>query len=520
MKRPLVSLALAICVFTAVPFITTAGAYQFARKSHHVVSGQASTDCTDVHFITRGEASKLPEPYGFSVVDPKPSQKLAAKLAMSALPELLCKAVEGIAFVDTMLPKGAKAMVSSKAPDLVIVCAKPGFASESDLNVKFTSFTSMPTSPANRMTPEERSKAKLAADLRAWSRTIQAITHESGHNATYLIDSITDAHTVKDVWDPDAVAAAKEAIQRTRIKAGLAEEWGKLNGRFEEVDLAGDYDGSRLQDASAPAPKGFMTVYAGHDVLEDIAETESWMSFKLFQENFTLGDITTLDLGVYPDLKPQFEYRTACEDLQKANSQGIPGGLAAIYTKMNFIVDLGFATQEAFDHCIGNGKVGLKRLQRGTGLGFQVFDGENWNIINEYDKQVTYVREADKIKIGARNVIKKNGKEYPAILGLEIAIDPGSMPRGVYKISKCNKFPLYVTDRVRPASDAMFTLDVAGVRSNSFCAYNALVLVSRATRRRMEGAVVLQKLVKFSAPPVPEKPKYPVQYTFVLRSSR
>jgi hypothetical protein len=341
--------------------------------------------------------------------------------------------------------------------------------------------------------------------------------HEAGHNATYLLDSVTEDSQIPDVWDSGAVAAANAAIERTRLKGGFQKEWERLNEGFEDEDLSSEYDESRLQDPKVAPPKGFMSYYGGHSVEEDIAEVESWLAFLPFYENFKLSDISTLDIGYFPDLQPAFELKTACEKLSATRGVGIPGDLASVYTKANLLVDLGMVKEEDMKACIGQGTVGLKRVDRGSGKGFQVFDGNDWSILNEYDQGLTMLRKEDSVKILAKNVITRDGKEYPAILELILRIENDGYPRGLYAIKKCEAFLYSALRMLIPDSDAAFSLYVEGVRSNSFCAFTALVLVSRARRGLIEGAVVLQRLVKFSVPPVPEKPEPPIQYTFVVK---
>lgn len=465
-----------------------------------------AASCQDVKILTRGQGSLLPKQYRSAIVEAGPNQKLVAALAMSRLTDLGCKAVEGIAFVNVILPQGAKALVNSKTPDLIIVSAARGFASETDLDVKFTVFTGENSA--------ERARNKLAADLRIWPETVQAIMHEAGHNVTYLIDSVTEGSTVEKAWEPGATAAAKEAVQRTRLKGGFLKEWKRVNEGFQDNGLGGEYDASRLQDSSLEPPNGFFTNYAGKNAEEDIAETASWIAFLPFQENLRLVDISTLDLGYYPDLRLAFPSKTACESLRATDKVGIAGNLAAVYTKAYFLVDLGIVRESDLESCIGNGKIGLKRT--GSAPGFEVYRDTNWKIINEYRQGLSMIRRDDSIWIGAKNVITKNGKTHPAILELVIRIEDDGYPRGLYKINRCAGFLPSSLQKLVPDADAAFHLTVQGVKSNSFCAFTALVLVTRAKVGILEGAVVLQRLVKFSFPPVQEKPEPPVQYTFLV----
>ncbi|REJ78801.1 MAG: hypothetical protein DWQ47_04990 [Acidobacteria bacterium] len=432
---------------------------------------------------------------------------MVVRLALERLPEFTCKAVEGIAFVARPLPKAAKALVNSTTPDLIIVSAAQGFASEEDLDVKFTVFEGENS--------EQRAKDKLAADLRVWPETIQAIVHEAAHCATYLIDSVTEGTTQRQAWEAGAVAAAREIVESTRLKGGLLKEWNRVNESFEDADLGGEYDETRLQDSSIEPPGGFFTNYGGHSPEEDIAETASWLAFLPFHKEFKLADIETLDIGFYPDLRPAYPSNTACEQLSATDTVTIPGGLAAVFTKMNFLVDLGLVTEDDFRSCIGTGKIGLQRA--GSETGFEVFGGADRRIINEYKTGFTMLRKEDSVWIAGKNSITREGKEYPAILELSLRIEDDGYPRGLYEIVACKAFLNPTVERLLPDADASMHLWVQGVPSNSFCAFTALVLVTRARRGLLEGAVVLQRLIKLSVPPVPEKPDPPVIYTFVVR---
>lgn len=496
-------LSIPILVLLILPHMADSGTG--GRDSHP--ENARSGACGNVAFIGRGQSSRLPDQYQAAVVDPGPHQQYLARLAMSQLPEITCQAVEGIAFVARPLTQGAKALVNSTTPDLIIVSAAPGFASEEELNVKFTVLAGENS--------EQRARDKLAADLRVWPETIQAIMHEAGHNVSYLIDSVTEGTSVRQAWEPGAVAAAREAVDRTRLSGGLLKEWARLNEGFADADLGLEYDESRLQDSTVEPPTGFFTNYGGNSAGEDIAEMSSWLAFIPFHKQFTLGDIETLDIGFYPEIQPALPYKTACEKLSATTGDGIPGDLAAVYTKANFLVDLGVAKEEDLKACIGDGTIGLKRT--GNDAGFEVFRGSDWNIINEYKGGLTMLRKPESVWIAAKNSITKNGKEYPAILELSIRIEDDGYPRGLYRIRACKAFFNPTVESLLPDADVALHLWVQGVPSNSFCAFTALVLVSRARKGLLEGAIVLQRLIKLSVPPVPEKPEPPIQYTFVVK---
>lgn len=450
-----------------------------------------SASCPHVRVLTAHEASEVEDQFRPAIVSPGPNQMLALQSALDLLPPLACQAIRRVVFLNAVLPEAPEAIawVGKSRPDLINISAVPGTASEERLTLDLSDLPNMDA---------EHNRQRKAAMVKVWPEVIHSVFHEAFHCATYLLEAAKgDSGTANGPWPPAAVAEARTALTRTETTGGFVQEWIRLNREFYETGLEEAYDSSRTGRKAAP-PEGFMTYYGGHSPGEDIAETASWpAAMPLFDAAYG---------GVKPDLS---DWKYACPKLAEYQGKGIPGEFAALYTKLQFLVDVGLMTEEAMSNCIGSGTMGLERNP--GEVGFQFFEYQTWKPLTAYRVDVQSRRTADHLWLSGWGTLHHKGKSYKTLIELQFAVDEGSLPRGVYTITKCNDFApaskLY-------ASPVLFRRRIPDNPSQSICAYDAIALVSRATTKVIEGSVFVRKVWKFSKPPVPEVSGFPVHVVF------
>jgi len=369
----------------------------------------------------------------------------------------------------------------------------PGGASEARLTLDLSDIPSM---------SEERNAARKASMVKIWPEVVHSIIHEAYHSATHLIDSFSpDAGELADGhgWPSDARSAARPYVEKTRVQGGFRTEWSRLNEEFEADDLSGDYESGRVGREQQP-PRGFMTIYGGKSPGEDIAEAASWA--------VVLPILEQPVEGVIPDVS---DWKYACTDMQGHTEGGIPPNFVALYTKLNFLRDIGFITDQALEKCAGS-----IRLEDADGAnGFHYFSYSDRTLLTSYTTDFSIQREADAFLISAWGNLNVQSGAKPAVTQLKIWVEDPALPRGYYSIGQCNDFvPRVAASLVAPA---MFRRDVMDTRAQSICAYEARVLVTSATTDRIEGSAIIIKAWKFSAPPVPEVAGMPVRVVFTYK---
>lgn len=451
-----------------------------------------SAKCPHVRILTRSDRELAEPPYDTSIIEPQENQRKALGIALDALPPVVCQSVRMVVFVNATLASSPEALawVGRSRPGLITVSAVAGGASEARLTLDMSDIPGM---------SEENNEARKASMAKVWPEVIHSIIHEAYHNATHLIDSFSP-HAFEPVegheWPAQAKAAARPYVEKTRVQGGFNAEWARVNEAFEDAELSGDYDRSRVGREAQP-PRGFMTIYGGHSPGEDIAEAASWA--------IALPILKTPIQGVMPDVS---EWKFACTDMKSHSGGGIPPQFVALYTKLNFLRDVGFITEEALEDCAGS--IGLGDTDGANG--FHYFSYENRSPLTSYTTDFTIQRDEDTFFIGAWGNLKMQDQSKPALTSLKFWVPRPALPRGYYEINQCNDFlPNFAASLVAPA---MFRRDVMDVRSQSICAREARVLVLSATTDQVLGSAVVLNAWKFSAPPVPETGGMPVRVVF------
>ena len=454
-----------------------------------------SSQCPHVKVLTRGQNALVEEPYRHKIKNPGPNQREALKAALDALPPVVCQSVQMVVFLDDTLASAPEALawVGKSRPSLINISAVPGGASEERLDLDLSDIPGM---------DEEENQKRKESMVKIWPEVIHSIIHEAYHCATHLLDSFSpDAVEPRDGhgWPASAKQVARPLAEKARVIKGFRSEWERVNREFADLEFGSTYENSRVGRKEEP-PKGFMTIYGGKSAGEDIAEAASWAVAKPILESTYAG--------VRPDVS---EWKNACTKMRAHQGDGIPPQYAALYTKLSFLRDVGFITEEILESCAGS--IALKGTEGGDG--FHYFNYDTGEPFTSYKTDFQVQRKPDTLNISAWGHLKLPDKSLPAVTELEFWVEDPALPRGIYAIDRCNDYIPFGT--LPFASSVKFRRDVVDNRSQSICAYKAKVLVTSATVDRIEGAAVLQKVWKFSAPPVPEVAGFPVRVVFTYK---
>lgn len=190
-----------------------------------------------------------------------------------------------------------------------------------------------------------------------------SVIHEAAHTAHNLINSRHDSVNYVGDWAPSEVSTMFAAVKKMRLKAGLDPAWMQLHNSFlllawaePHLKLPGttqqkiDEEMNAIKDLPHDqiTERGFISVYGAKDVNEDFAETVTHpITRKLFEDSnieYGLG-AKRGDLG--------------CKTLNERPPGRVNHRVAALYTKLSMVRDMGMITQEQFDDCVG--PVGLAR---------------------------------------------------------------------------------------------------------------------------------------------------------------
>lgn len=476
-------------------FLLVALIFWVSLSSDELAAAPVSSQCPHVRILTHDDRALVEPPYDAVIITPQARQKKALAEALDSLSPLVCQSVQMVVFLNATLASAPEALawVGKSRPSLINISAVQGGASEARLTFDLSDVPAMSA---------EQNAARKASMVKVWPEVVHSIIHEAYHSATHLVDSFSpDAEdiTPEHNWPAEAREFAEPYVEKARVKGGFRTEWARVNDQFENENMSGAYDKARVGRSEAP-PMGFMTIYAGKSPGEDIAETASWA--------VALPILNASVEGVIPNLSG---WQIACTEMQAYDGQNIPSKFAALYTKLNFLRDVGFITNESLQACVGP-----VRLEGADGNnGFHYFSYQSGAPLTSYTTDFSIQREPDALHISAWGNLQLQNASKPAITKLQIWVDDPALPRGIYAIGQCNDFvPRIAASIVAPA---MFRRDVIDSRSQSICAYKALVIVTSATTDQIKGVAILQKAWKFSAPPVPEVAGFPVRVVFVFR---
>lgn len=468
---------------------------------------------------------------------PGPYQLEVVKIALNFVPPLLCKAVGRVVFVTNP----AEEAIAYTKTVAAINRGRPA-------DLIYFNNAAMPENllaPAPVVIDGQEEDANIVNQLNA----IYAVIHEATHVADHMLDS---QRTAEGGWfdesapDPakfpdEGLEVAAETVSRNLLYKGFRREWVRMHDAFVAAGMAREYygkeggqdlkavdklefqrnlqgaiiydeDGNPVQAPAKdrygrpakvqPAPielsaAGFMTHYGGTMPAEDIAEFTAAVLMRQYLDEIGAS-------GVLPEYDVTANDH-ACGHLQAAETPSISPQQAALYSKLGFLRSVGFITQSAYKHCVGQLAI------RGDGEGFYTFrSGQQSRHYGGDPKHGMGRRQDDGpiyYTLTAEGTAGASGEEVPVRVELMINVSPPeglvneflgrssyadlehrdvSFPRGVY----------FVGDRhggkhrllIRKTSDGGVLMDVS----------QGAMLVGRGSSELVEGSVFVQRRYNFA----------------------
>jgi hypothetical protein len=413
------------------------------------------------------------------LIKPGPWQIATAQGALARMTPLLCQSIARIAFGRVPSePTKEGAVNSAGAGDMMLINVSAKGYSESELK-------------------------ELRSNRLFMQRTI---THEAGHTAETLLTSEgARAGNYGGAWGLPPRTLVGKTIGRVRLEKGLKDEWLRMHESFVDQGWAASYPsgkgGVKERDNWSPkqvAHGGFMSQYGSKAWWDDIAE---FVAHSYVAPELTAG---IRGAGRPEDLRQDF----ACREMQSHDEKNVPARLAAAYTKLLFLKDLGLVTQQDVTACTGP-NLGLSTPEPG----FQFWQGT---------MRLRSFRNGLKAgigtKAGGKKVFTMSGEgeanfgdsPYPARIDLQLdlggrfdTLDEVSWPRGVYQLGL--------------TGDNNLRLRLDGAKAGNFDAMRGFVLVSESSNERISGSIFLTQAFRLHAPlPVPQVFDPPLTIRFLI----
>lgn len=435
--------------------------------------------CSHVMLIYGEEERELAEglPFEESVrlVAPGPTQRALIYAALGLTTPLLCQGIGRIAL--GALPPSSKrtgAVQQAGAGDMILLNTGAGYG-EDDL-IRNQTF--------NRL------------------RMAKSLLHEAAHTAEALLNSESSLRErgFSGNWEPEPRALAGQTVQNVRLRKGLRMEWLRVHASFQDVGWAhghqsgqGDLDAVKLWSANQTAEAGFMSWYGATSLEEDIAEIVAWPY------------MTDLFFGVEGEERQDL----ACQEMRRYRDKNIPSRLAAVYTKLMFVRDLGLVMPEDAERCTGR-DIGLPPM---SAQGFEIWQGnmQLTSFSGDVSAGLGTLPTGNRVlQMSATGEAEFGAKRYPATLRLQLdlqgsgePLDNVSWPRGVYRLG-------------RAGGNSSLGLALEGNMAGSFDALEGYALVVEASTRQIAGSIFLTKVMEYSAPPTPEVYDPPLIIRFLV----
>lgn len=413
---------------------------------------------------------------------PGPYQLASTQAALARLTPLLCQSIGRIAF--------------AYVPDVGNILAAVNSVGAGDtLMINISTLLS-----------EEELETKLSRRL-----MLQAtIAHEAGHAAETLLtveSSGNDrllARNYSGAWGFPARTLANKTIENVRLEVGMEAEWRRIHSSFVAVNWAKDYGAFPSERGDPPAwnpvdiaNAGFISQYASSNWAEDIADTVAHAYYSR-----TVGD--AYEANGVGHLRGDF----GCIEMNAYQEKNLPSRLSALYTKLQFLKDLGLVYPEGVRECTGE-NLGVPRDEPG----FHVWqDGaRKRSFQNQLAAHIgTKESGVPVFEMEGTGQAGFGDKTYPAKVKLRLDLgnrfqgfDKVSWPRGVYELGL--------------TGDNNFTIRLDGAKAGNFNAMDGFVLVAESSAKRIAGSVVLQRVFRLSAPlPVPERYDPPLVVRFSM----
>ncbi|MGK2924141.1 MAG: hypothetical protein ACSLE2_00825 [Lysobacterales bacterium] len=438
--------------------------FHFSFVAPAMAQGVINTSsCSHVHILSAGDFSLVENPLGVEeLVTPQHYQLVNILEALGRMTPLLCQSISTLAFGD--FGSSTLGMVNTLLLGDIMM-------------VNSAAYTETMLTPGNANEPFR------SMDLQ------QTILHEAGHAAEALLNSEgldLDTFINNGGWSPIARVMANEVIKQVRLKAGFGDEWSRVHDSFVDQGWATDYyDLASVWGLNQRqvTRSGFMSPYGSSNHADDIAEAIGW----------------TYMGRHYPAKGVAASRRDfGCMEMAAHGDKSIPAHLAAIYTKLHFLRDVGLIASEDVSHCKGSG-IGIPI----TVEGFESWEGgvkkHTYSSGVEAGIGTKSLTRAKVFTMKAEGVVGFGETSYPAKfelhLDLESTLTPIEFvpwPRGVYQLGasfwEANKFTL----RAEDAASANWDAD------------QGFVLVTEASSDRIVGSIFLTRVLRVSTPsPLP-----------------
>ena len=438
--------------------------------------------------------SPLPsgETVTIELVQPGPTQLAVLQAALNRMTPLHCHAIGRVAFgrVPSMPELGGAVQGGSSDLILINVAARDGTTGRSHYE-----------------------EENLARDAIGRARMMRTILHEAGHATEHLLNATAStSDAFGGFWDPSSRTLASETIARVRLDKGLAIEWQRVHESFVSLGWARAYpcvpgrpcdtDGAAFRSgtdwgAHETTEAGVMSRYGGTSYWDDIADMVSW----------PIAAPVFADAGL-PN-GPRNKEDFACQELGATSGDEVPSRVAAVYTKLKFLQDLGLVHTDDVDACIG---AGVRLPIDAPGFDFwqddvlrrSFRDGLGGTILH-------YTDDRNAFEARGAGAASFDGTEYPATIRVELQLGPGplelaSYPRGVYVLG---------------AGGNVFELRMPDAPAGNFDVTEGFALVAEASASHIAGSLHITEGFRLDAPvPVPQVFDPPLIIRFMIGSSR
>lgn len=400
------------------------------------------------------------------LMDARPNQLDALGEALDMVPEVLCNAVQKVAFI-------------YRAPEEDKTTVVDAWTKSNDRqNLVYLNTWDELYWNQNKInkTPSFRAAA------------IQRMIHETTHSAIRMIqsqqkaspDGLLQQRAEASLWPASAQQLASDIIKKNRLDVGLLREWQRMHDAFVSADMSSPYWGEEWPQrknsmtAEQLTSAGLTSAYGGESAMEDIAEMTSWAIVR----------------GATVDPED-----AACRVMNRRTGSSVSGDDAAVFTKLGFVRTLGFISEQHYKNCVGSLKIEI------PGPGFHSYvDG---NLSRSYTGNpragVGSGRGQDEeqliANITADGTAATSSGSFPATISLQLNVTPiiddispadVSYPRGIYfigfRLSEHNR--LQITNR----DDDKLIMDVG----------QGVALVSRASTDGIEGSVAVQRIFNYA----------------------
>lgn len=453
-------IVLSLVLFMLLISISAEAAWPPATCTHVQVLGADDTD--QISFEHDGgilsDDSRL--------MDARPNQLDALGEALDMMPEVLCNAVQKVAFIYRAPEEGKNTVVDAwtKSND------RQNLVYLNTWDELFWNQNNIDRNPSFR------------------AAAIQRMIHETTHCAIRMLQSQQKASPVgllqqrpeKSLWGPGAQQLARDIIKKNRIDVGVLREWQRMHDAFVAAGMSAEYWGKKWPQknnsmtAEQITTAGVTSAYGGKNAMEDIAEMTSWAIVR--------------DAAVDPE-------DAACRVMNRRTGSSIGKDDAAIFTKLGFVRTLGFISEQHYKSCVGSLKIEV------PGQGFYSYRKGELSRSYAGNPRAGVGRgdgaDAEQMiaNITADGTAATSSGSFPATISLQLNITPPrddidlsevSYPRGIYFVgyrhSKYNRL------QIRNQDNGKLIMDVG----------QGVALVSQASTDGITGSVAVQRIFNYA----------------------